>query len=133
MSVNNILDEALKLAKADLNSREVTDAGIYDSLNYVCRCMSNRACVRLLMACLLAKLDNPNVDPRKPYTEINTTDCFSGRTYDEEYLTHFISVNSLPCSTTTAFLTPALRSADQILTKDMKLIGRPSPSLPKLR
>ena len=125
MSVEDILAEALQTAQIDINRREVTDADVYERLYYVCRCISNRACVRLLMACLLAKIDNPSVDLRKPYTEINTPDSFSGRTYDEAYLTHFINVNNLPCNSTTAFLTPAFRSADQTLTKDIKLIGRP--------
>ncbi len=125
MPAEDILDEILKLAESNLDKREVKGAQIYDRLIYVCRCMSNRACVRLLMACLLAKIDNPSIDPRKPYTEINTSDCFSGRTYDEAYLTHFIMVNRLPCNSTTAFLTPAFRSADQPLTKDVTLIGRP--------
>lgn len=125
MSVEDILAEALQLAQADIHRKEVTDSEIYERLDYVCRCISNRACIRLLMACLLAKLDNSDVDPRKPYTEINTPDSFSGRTYDEAFLTHFINVNGLPCNSTTAFLTPAFRSADQTLTKDIKLIGRP--------
>jgi hypothetical protein len=38
------------------------------------------------MACLLAKIDNPKIDPRKPYTEIKAPDAFSGRTYDEIHL-----------------------------------------------
>lgn len=125
MTAEDILAQALQLAQADINRRDVTDSGIYERLNYVCRCISNRACVRLLMACLLAKIDNPSVDPRKPYTEINTKDSFSGRTYDEAYLTHFINANGLPCNTTTAFLTPAFRSADKTLTRNVKLIGRP--------
>ncbi|MEW6200568.1 MAG: hypothetical protein AB1546_01220, partial [bacterium] len=61
------------------------------------------------MSCMLAKIEKPEVDPRKPYTEINSPDCFSGRTYDERYLTNFISKHRLPCNSTTAFLTPALR------------------------
>jgi hypothetical protein len=56
---------------------------IRERVDYVCRCMSNRAGVRLLMSCLLGKIDRPNVDPRKPYTEIGGDDSFSGRTYDE--------------------------------------------------
>ena len=41
------------------------------------------------MACMLARLDRPELDPRKPYTEIGTPDSFSGRSYDERYLTPF--------------------------------------------
>lgn len=77
------------------------------------------------MACLLAKLDRPDIDPRKPYTEIGDPDAFSGRSYDEHYITHFINENHLPCNSTTAFLTPALRNIDQTLTTELELIGRP--------
>lgn len=87
--------------------------------------MNNRAGVRLLMSCLLGKLDKPNVDPRKPYTEIGGADCFSGRAYDERYLTKFINDYRLPVNQTTAFLTPTLRNIDHALTTDRELVGRP--------
>ena len=77
------------------------------------------------MSCLLAKLDVPSVDPRKPYTEIGGTDSFSGRTYDERYLTYFIVENRLPANRTTAFLTPTLRNIDYPLTNDLELVGQP--------
>jgi hypothetical protein len=125
MNVEKMLYNLLKSAESNLEKRQVKNDKIYERLVYVCRCISNRACVRLLMACLVAKIDDPKVDPRKPYTEINTPDCFSGRSYDEAYLTHFIMANRLPCNITTAFLTPAFRSADQPITKKITLIGRP--------
>jgi hypothetical protein len=77
------------------------------------------------MACLLAKIDRPKVDPRKPYTEIGDPDSFSGRSYDETYITHFINAHRLPCNPTTAFLTPALRNIDQTLTTEVEIVGRP--------
>lgn len=77
------------------------------------------------MSCLLAKIHNPRVDVNKPYTEIGTPDSFSGRTYDEQYLTMFILQHGLPCNTTTAFLTPALRNRDAPLTPGLNLVGRP--------
>jgi hypothetical protein len=98
---------------------------IRERVDYVCRCMSNRAGVRLLMSCLLGKIDRPNVDPRKPYTEIGGDDSFSGRTYDERYLTKFITSHRLPVNPTTAFLTPTLRNIDHALTPDRELVGRP--------
>jgi len=79
----------------------------------------------LLMACMLGKLDQPKADPRKPYTEIGTADCFSGRTYDEQYITSFINKHTLPCNSTTAFLTPTLRNQNTPLNVDTELIGRP--------
>lgn len=49
-----------------------------EDVEYVCRNIQNRAGVRLLMACLLAKIHNPTVDVRRPYTEIGEPDSFSG-------------------------------------------------------
>jgi hypothetical protein len=103
----------------------IADPSVRNRVEYVCHCLSNRAGVRLLMACLLGKLHTPEVDPRKPYTEIGTQDCFSGRTYDEQYITPFITEHRLPCNPTTAFLTPTLRNINHALTCEQELIGRP--------
>lgn len=125
MSPKNILENSLERALRNLEQTVVQDINILKKLDYVCHNLSNRAGVRLLMSCLLAKVDKPHVDPRKPYTEIGTSDCFSGRTYDEKYLTNFINKNQLPCNQTTAFLTPALRNINQPLTINVELVGRP--------
>ncbi len=93
---------------------------------YVCRNEQNRAGVRLLMACLLAKIHRPDVDVRKPYTEIGDVDAFSSRTYDEHYIARFVNEHALPCNSTTAFLTPALRNRNTTLTPDVNLVGRPA-------
>jgi len=77
------------------------------------------------MACLLAKIDKPNIDPTKPYTEIGGDDCFSGRGYDEHYITRFVIEKDLPCNSTTAFLTPALRNIDIPLSEMTQIVGRP--------
>lgn len=121
---DQILKKIYKRAKDTKNS-VVADESIRERVDYVCRCMSNRAGVRLLMSCLLGKLHNPTVDPRKPYTEIGGADSFSGRTYDERYLTQFINEHRLPVNPTTAFLTPTLRNIDHALTTNRELIGRP--------
>jgi hypothetical protein len=68
---------------------------------------------------------DPKVDPRKPYTKIGSKDCFSGRSYDEQFIGGFITRHNLPCNSTTAFLTPTLRNMDQTLTTKVVLIGRP--------
>lgn len=125
MTPNEILQDIYKRAVVAARDSIIADSAINDRVSYVCHCISNRACVRLLMSCLLGKLDDPNVDPRKPYTEIGDTDCFSGRTYDEQYLTDFIKEHSLPLNSTTAFLTPTLRNINYSLTTDRELIGRP--------
>lgn len=121
----DILERILKHASADLTKSFIDDEGVRKRVEYVCRNISNRACTRLLMACLLAKLDRPDVDPRKPYTEIGEEDSFSGRTYDERYIAHFVFANRLPLNPTTAFLTPAFRNLGRPLTTDLELIGRP--------
>lgn len=125
MIPEEILQNIYDRAAVTLSSSVIADPAIRERIDYVCRCMSNRAGVRLLMSCLLGKLDKPNVDPRKPYTEIGDIDTFSGRTYDERYLTKFINEHRLPVNPTTAFLTPTLRNIDHPLTIDRDLVGRP--------
>ena len=122
---SSILDLAYQRAANDTTTPAVGNADIVASVEYVCRNIQNRAGVRLLMACLLAKVHNPAVDVRKPYTEIGGEDSFSGRTYDEGYLTAFIIEHELPCNPTTAFLTPALRNRNSPLTTNLNLVGRP--------
>lgn len=119
--LNRALDKATKLG----DKSAVRDKHIHDRIDLVCRCLGNRAGVRLLMSCMLAKLDRPEIDPRKPYTEIGGNDSFSGRTYDERFLTAFINKHRLPCNSTTAYLTPALRNQDSMLTPSTILVGRP--------
>ncbi len=125
MTPEMILQGIYERASATLNTSVIPDPAILERVDYVCRCMSNRAGIRLLMACLLAKIDKPGVDPRKPYTEIGSADSFSGRTYDECYLTKFINEHRLPANPTTAFLTPTLRNIGHPLTTDRELVGRP--------
>jgi len=125
LSPEDILKDVYKRASVKLQKTGISDSRIREDVDYVCRCMSNRAGVRLLMSCLLGKLHNLNVDPRKPYTEIGSADCFSGRTYDERYLAEFITKHRLPVNPTTAFLTPTLRNIDHALTTEHELVGRP--------
>ena len=120
-----ILNKALKRASANISSPIVKDPQIRSRINSVCRNKINRACVRLLMAALLAKIHKPGVDIRKPYTEIGDPDSYSGRTYDEKYILDFIREHDLPCNPTTAFLTPAFRNRNTTLTPELDLEGRP--------
>ncbi len=89
---DEILSKILRRASADITTPVLSDDDIRSRVEYVCRQISNRACARLLMACLLAKIDRPEVDPRKPYTEIRDSDAFSGRSYDEKYITQLIKI-----------------------------------------
>ncbi len=124
-SPRQILDAALQRASAHIAEPVVDDPGIRNGVRFVCRNKSNRAGARFLMACLLAKTQDPAVDIRKPYTEIGDADCYSGRTYDERYISGFISEHDLPCNVTTAFLTPAFRTINTTLTPDLVIEGRP--------
>lgn len=120
-----ILDVALQKAEASIVQPIVTNPSIAEKIDYVSRYVGNRAVVRLLLACSLAAVHRGNVDIRKPYTEIGTPDAYSGRYYDESYITAFINKHELPCNPTTAFLTPALRNRNITLTPAVNLVGRP--------
>lgn len=120
-----ILEEIAAEVKNNLARPFVTDERVRNRIKGVCRQVRNRACARFLMACMLAKLHRPEIDVRKPYTEIGDEDAYSGRVYDEKYLAHFINENELPLNPTTAFLTPAFRNLDRPLTLNLDLIGKP--------
>ena len=117
MTPEEILQGIQQRAAATLNASVVTDPVIRERVDYVCRCMSNRAGVRLLMSCLLGKLDKPNVDPRKPYTEIGGTDSFSGRTYDERHLTKFMIAYLPPPYSSESRNKPSLRRYSRFLLR----------------
>jgi DNA adenine methylase len=121
----NILNVILAKVEKHLEKPFLKEREVLSKTEFVARNIQNRAGVRLLMSCLLAKLHNPKVDVRKPYTEIGGKDSFSGRTYDEVYIGSFVFKNRLPCNPTTAFLTPALRNRNIILTPKVNLVGRP--------
>ncbi|MDM9383108.1 restriction endonuclease, SacI family [Chlorogloeopsis sp. ULAP01] len=120
-----ILDLAFERVIDKFTQSFINDAAISRNIKFVCRNPQNRAGVRLLLACLLAKTHRQNLDIRKPYTEIGDRDCYSGRTYDEAYITTFINKHQLPCNPTTAFLTPALRNRNIVLTPEVNLVGKP--------
>ena len=126
MTPDQILEQIYQSALIAGNDPLIQDSRLTEHINRVCQCTSNRSGVRFLMACLLGKLDRPEVDPRKPYTKIGGSDSFSGRKYDEDYLTPFINQYQLPVNSTTAFLTPTFRNHDQPLTTDRELVGRPT-------
>jgi len=122
---SEILDLAFQRASASGSISLVGDQDIVAQIELIARNTQNRACVRCVLACALAKVHHPEVDIRKPYTEIGDSDAFSGRTYDERYVLDFITEHELPCNVTTAFLTPAFRNRNIVLTPEVNLIGRP--------
>ena len=124
-SPTDILSLAFERASAHIGSPDVIeDPGILARVEAVCR-SSNRSGARFLLAGLLAKVDRPAVDIRKPYTEIGDEDTYSGRFYDEKFIAPFITEHELPCNSTTAFLTPAWRNRNITLTPELELEGSP--------
>ena len=120
-----ILEKLYSQAYNGLHVSIIQNKKTKENIDSICRCNSNKAPIRFLMSCLLAKIHNKNVDIRKPYTEIKTEDTFSGRFYDEKFIEPFVYKYKLPCNPTTAYLTPAFRNLDRILTTDLILVGRP--------
>jgi DNA adenine methylase len=120
----DILEIAYQSALNRLEKSFVRAAGLTDEVEYVCRC-SNLAGVRFLLACLVAKLSNPELDIRKPYTEIDGAGVYSGRHYDETYIAPFVFKYGLPVNPTTSFLTPAFRTNKSVIASGVELVGRP--------
>lgn len=119
----NCLALALERARASLTVSVVINQEVIQRIELVARSPRNRACIRFLLACALAKTINPNVDIRKPYTEIGTPDAYSGRVYDERFIGPFVRSYALDCNTTTAFLTPAFRNITTMLVPGMVMAG----------
>jgi DNA adenine methylase len=124
-SAEAVLTNALRSAEQSLNVPFVADPVIQARIEYIARLNNNRAGARVIMACALAKLVYPEVDIRKPYTEIGTDDAFSGRTIDERYVGQFARLHRLPVNQTTAWLTPALRNISAPLAAPMIIAGAP--------
>lgn len=118
---SDILKRCYEDAATDLERRRVEDTRVDE----ICQCDTNRSITRFLLSCLLAKTHQPRVDIRKPYTEIGGTDCYSGRSYDEEFVSEFIVRHNLPLNSTTAFLTPAFRTKNQPIDANAILVGKP--------
>lgn len=123
--IPTILDQHYEIAKNHLSESFIIDLDIRDKISDISTNSANRACVRFLISCLLAKIDNSKLDIRKPYTEIGSSDCYSGRVIDEKYVNPFIHEKNLPCNSTTAFLTPAFRNITSILLPDREMAGTP--------
>jgi len=103
----------------------LTDSVALAKVEEICHNIRNRGVIRFLMSCLVAKIDNPVFDVRKPYTKIGGGDAFSGRHYDEHPVQALITKYNLPTNPTTAYLTPAFRNRNATMTPDLNLVGRP--------
>ena len=108
----------------------IAEPAVRERVEKVALCLKNRAGVRALLACTLAKAANPKLDIRKPYTDIageTTGDAYSGRLYDERHIQRLLEKPYyLPINSTTAFLTPGFRTKNIALTPDTELEGRPA-------
>jgi DNA adenine methylase len=120
-----ILNQCFDEANGNLATSNIADADLNLKIQSICFNVSNKAPIRFLLSCLLAKQHNNDKDIRKPYTEIGGDDTYSGRYYDEHYLQSFIIEKSLPCNNTTAYLTPAFRNINKTVDNTLALIGRP--------
>ena len=120
-----VLDLAFARASKSLDAPLLTKPrGIEKHIEFVCRC-PNQAGTRFLMACLVAKLSDPSLDIRKPYTEIGGKGIFSGRHFDEKFVTPFAFKHGLPVNPTSSFLTPAFRTNKTLIAPGVQLVGRP--------
>ena len=120
-----VLEQHFQEVGAEPDMPLIEDDDLRGKIEFICRCLTNKAPIRFLMACLLGKIDDPKVDIRKPYTEIAGKGTYSGRGYDEQFVEPFVIRHKLPTNSTTAFLTPAFRNIDRRLTTDLVLVGRP--------
>lgn len=123
--LNDLLEKYYTSALKHKSKTFIKSKDVRSKIEFICRCNGTKAPIRFLMSCLLGKIDNPQVDIRKPYTEIKANDTFSGRGYDEGYIESFIFKYKLPCNSTTAYLSPVFRNIDRPLTKGFVLVGRP--------
>ncbi len=88
----DILESVFQRVASNVNQSAVSDPDMSSNIELVCRSKGRSgACTRLLLAGSLAKAARPEIDIRKPYTEIKDTDSYSGRAYDERYISAFIN------------------------------------------
>ncbi|GAK58152.1 hypothetical protein U27_05125 [Candidatus Vecturithrix granuli] len=66
-----ILEQAYAEAAHDLTDFKIKETAILEKVEYICRCQSNRAAIRLLLACLLAKLEHPEVVLRLQFLTVS--------------------------------------------------------------
>ena len=138
-SPTNILDLAYKRAATTTDKSFLADKRIAANVEFVCRCVANRAGVRMLAAALVATIHDRTIDIRKPFKSsakkskagditvksVKDSTIYSGRTYDEQYVGKFMLEHKLPVNSTTAFLTPGYRAKGITLTRDTVMEGKP--------
>jgi len=89
-----ILENLYQKALDNQSKSAVKLVGTREKVEYICRCNTNKAPIRFLLSCLLAKIHHPKVDIRKPYTQIEGNDTYSGRFYDEKFVELLVHLNA---------------------------------------
>jgi hypothetical protein len=116
-----ILSAAYERAASALNAPAIAEGAVRKRIEDVARDLAARKGIRLVLACLLAKLDQPHVDIRQPYSGIDPDRSYSGRDYDETFLTPFVDRLRLP-STAPVFRTFPFGDLNRPLTPDAVII-----------
>jgi DNA adenine methylase len=128
-SLDELLESLYHRGLKQPHKSNITDKQAQQTIEIICQHLNNRAPIRFLMACCIAKIDMPDIDIRAPYTEIDDPvyehKKYSGRVYDEGPIERFVFKYNLPVRATTAFLTPAFRTKHIPLIPETDLGGHP--------
>ncbi len=111
--------------KAARRKNSFVEARIGQTLNDICRNPKVKAPIRYLMSGLVAKIEKPHINLRKPTTALGGNDAYEGRGYDERIVEPYVLKYQLPCNATTAFLTPSFRTINRPLAREMFDNSRP--------
>ena len=118
MNLDKLHQKALKRKKSFVEPR------IERPIFNICR-NQNKAPIRYLMSGLVAKIERPAINLRKPTTALGGDDAYEGRGYDERIVEPYVLKYQLPCTVTTAFLTPSFRTINRPLAREMFSNSRP--------
>lgn len=111
--------------KAAKRKNSFVEARIEKTLHDICRNPKVKAPIRYLMSGLVAKIEKPHINLRKPTTALGGNDAYEGRGYDERIIEPYVLKYQLPCNATTAFLTPSFRTINRPLAREMFDNSRP--------
>ncbi len=119
------MDLDILYKKASKSKRSYVESRIEVPINDICRNIRNKAPIRYLMSGLVAKIEKPTINLRKPTTALGGNDAYEGRGVDEKIIEPFVLKYQLPCNPTTAFLTPSFRTIERPLAREMFDNSRP--------
>ena len=111
--------------KAAKRKNSFVEVRIEKTLDSICRNPRVKAPIRYLMSGLVAKIEKPHINLRKPTTALGGSDAYEGRGYDERIVEPYVLKYQLPCNSTTAFLTPSFRTINRPLAREMFDNSRP--------